>query len=268
MNILFWNINKNDVTGLLAKCIEEHHIDIVVLAEAGGLDFPSALESLGGCYHLIRGYGGCDRIWMIANRRHFITSIRGQARYALYDATVDNERFILACAHLYDRRNSSSDARISAIQLMMSDIYSWMNENDCNNLVVIGDLNANPYDRELILPTSFNAVLFKDVMRRSDKGMFAGIEYPRLYNPTIHFLSEEGKMYGSYYRLASSEINPIWNCLDQALFSASLMDRVAGYRYLRSIGGHSLMADVRPDANISDHLPLLVSLSELGECDG
>ena len=261
MELLFWNINRNDIAEHLADCLIEHDVDIAVLAEAQGLSFGKVEELLDGRYSWVWGYGGCDKVWLIAKCEVSVSVVREQGRYAIYEACVVNDRFALLCTHLQDRRNAAPAVRMVTIRDMMRDAHTWMDSAQCQDLIVMGDLNANPYDCELLQPDSFNAVLFKDVIRHDDTGSFAGKTYPRLYNPTIHFISEEGKMYGSYYRLASSEANPIWNCPDQALFSANLADKVVGYRYLRSAGDHSLMAEVRPNRNISDHLPLLVSLS-------
>ena len=261
MKLLFWNINRNDIAEHLVACLVEHDVDIAVLAEAGGLSFGKVEESLAGRYSWVRGKGGCDKIWLIAKREASVSVVREQARYAIYEACIADDRFALLCTHLQDRRNADAAVRMVTIRDMMRDAHAWMDGSGCRDLVVVGDLNANPYDCELLQPDSFNAVLFKDVIRHGDTGSFAGKAYPRLYNPTIHFISEKGKMYGSYYRLSSSEVNPIWNCPDQALFSATLADKVVGYRYLRRVGDSSLMADVRPNGAISDHLPLLVSLS-------
>lgn len=57
--------------------------------------------------------------------------------------------------------------------------------------------------------------------------------------------------------------NPIWNCYDEALVSPELMYSINSYRYLKRIGDRDLIAKVRPNSKISDHLPLLVFTIEL-----
>lgn len=38
------------------------------------------------------------------------------------------------------------------------------------------------------------------------------------------------------------------------------MDRINSYSYLKKMGEKNLIAKVRPDSKISDHLPLLVDI--------
>lgn len=88
---------------------------------------------------------------------------------------------------------------------------------------------------------------------------WCGNEYPFLYNPTIHWLSEELENYGSFY-YSGDCANPIWNCYDQALVSPELMNSINSYNYLKRMGVRGLIAKVRPNSKISDHLSLLVDI--------
>jgi hypothetical protein len=119
--------------------------------------------------------------------------------------------------------------------------------------------NANPYDDELLQMNAFNAVLFKDVIRKSETRKVGEEIYRRFYNPILNFISEDTKTYGSFYYTGGSSA-PVWNCLDQVLLSKALVDEIAALKYLRSINGKSLMTTVKPKESISDHLPLLVEI--------
>lgn len=168
--------------------------------------------------------------------------------------------FIVAAAHLVDRMSSADpEPRLVDIRKMMDVIHGYENALSINKTIVMGDLNANPYDKELLLPNAFNAMLFKGLVRNKTGRTWCGDEYPFLYNPTIHWLSEELENYGSFY-YSGDCANPIWNCYDQALVSPELMDSINSYSYLKRIGNRGLIAKVRPNSNISDHLPLLVDI--------
>ena len=80
-----------------------------------------------------------------------------------------------------------------------------------------------------------------------------------MYNPTIHWLSEDMRNYGSFY-CSSGDAGPMRNCFDQALVSLSLMYGIRSYSYLKTIGEINLIASVGPKRAISDHLPLLVDI--------
>ena len=107
---------------------------------------------------------------------------------------------------------------------------------------------------------AFHAVLFKEVIRKSETRTVSGRTYRRLYNPIIHFISENNQNYGSFY-YSNGSSTPVWHCLDQVLVSKALIDSVKNLQYLKSIGKVSLLKKIVPDKEISDHLPLLVQLT-------
>lgn len=44
---------------------------------------------------------------------------------------------------------------------MMDEIHGYENVLSISKTIILGDFNANPYDKELLLPNAFNAMLFK-----------------------------------------------------------------------------------------------------------
>ena len=143
---------------------------------------------------------------------------------------------------------------------MMDVVHGYELSLGSDKTVVMGDFNANPYDEELLLPSAFNAMLFKGILRARGSRTWHGKSYPFMYNPTVNWLSEDTETYGSHYYSSGDGTSPVWNCYDQALVSRILMDGVRGYRYLRRIGETDLIASRRPKRKISDHLPLLVDV--------
>ena len=123
---------------------------------------------------------------------------------------------------------------------MMDVVHGYELSLGIDKTVVMGDFNANPYDEELLLPSAFNAMLFKGILRARGSRTWHGKSYPFMYNPTVNWLSEDTETYGSHY------------------YSSG--DGVRGYRYLRRIGETDLIASRRPKRKISDHLPLLVDI--------
>ena len=59
-------------------------------------------------------------------------------------------------------------------------------------------------------------------------------------------------------------MTPYWNCLDQVLVRKGLANRVNHVEYLKTINTKKLLKNTVPDEKISDHLPLLVNLQEVG----
>ncbi len=257
MNILFWNLKNNSIAEYIVKCLEENNIDIAVFSEHKGVDFGKLSKS--SCYDYIEGMGGCEKIVMLVKPQITVEIKQEQSRYALYYITEGTSRYILAGVHLQDRRNTDAATRIACIGRLVNDIKNVERRCKCKNTIIIGDFNANPYDDELLQMNAFNAVLFKEVIQKSETRTVDGISYRRFYNPTINFISEDTKNYGSFYYTEGSR-SPVWHCIDQVLVSKALVDSIESMRYLKAIGAKSLIKSVRPDDQISDHLPLLVKI--------
>lgn len=98
-----------------------------------------------------------------------------------------------------DRRNYQTSDRINTIQRLVADIEQTEELFKCNNTIVIGDFNANPYDDELLSKYAFNAVLFKTIIDKSELTNPKTFKRKRFYNPILHYISEDTEMYGSFY---------------------------------------------------------------------
>lgn len=261
MNLLFWNLGRNDNADMILSCFQEHDIDIAVFSEYTSCSLSKVAQQTQGLYIHIKGIGGCEKINAFIKTSVCCESVYEQSRYVIYCLVKQTTRFVLAGVHLQDRRNCNSAMRIETIGRLVNDIDECEQHNKCNNTIIIGDFNANPFDPELLQFNAFNSVLFKDVIKNSETRIVDRESYRRFYNPVINYLSEETRMYGSYYD-TRDEASPVWHCLDQVLLSNSLVESVLSMQYLKTIGNQSLLKDIRPNKSISDHLPLLVVLKE------
>lgn len=261
MNLLFWNLARHDNAELAIRAIKDKDADIAILAEHGGIDAKAIVDTLGPEYREGPSQAGCDKIKSIMKSNLERQYTDEQSRHSV-NVIKDGsgKSFVIAMTHLTDKRSDpDSSARMYEIRQLMAMVRAIEKSKGCEDIVIIGDLNANPYDSELLQPDAFNAVLFKDVIRKTRKRTWQGHEFEYLYNPILNWLSEDPKMYGSFY-LSSPTTGPHWNCLDQVLVSPSLMDKVADVEYMRSIGDTNLLAQVGPKKCISDHLPLFVTI--------
>ncbi len=257
MNMLFWNLKNNDITEYIVECLIENNIDIAVFSEHKGVDFYKIDKTTD--YNFVESMGGCEKIVMLAKNSIAVEIKQEQSRYALYHITKGSSQYVIAGVHLHDRLNTDTATRIACIGRLVNDISNVERRCKCKNTIIIGDFNANPYDDELLQMNAFNAVLFKDVIRKSETRKVDGITYRRFYNPTIDFISEHTKNYGSFY-YSSGSSTPVWHCIDQVLLSKALVDNIVSLSYLRNIGKKTLINKVKPNEVISDHLPLLVEI--------
>ena len=157
------------------------------------------------------------------------------------------------------RSEADSSARIYDAERIMADLRLREEQTSCTNSIVIGDFNADPFEPELIAKSCFHATLFKDVLQNKPIRKRDGDAFRMMYNPIFHYLSEDTKCYGSYY-YGTGFTCLFWHCFDQALVSPALADSVEDLQYLRSIGGEMLISKMKPNGDVSDHLPLLLSM--------
>lgn len=253
---------KKNNTENIVKLINDNEIDIAVFAEFSSTDFPSAVNSLDNKYTISESYGGCEKILLIAKNNVKVTIRREQSRYILYTILHNNIEYILAGIHLPANPHNNADARKCVIRDLVSDIKDLENSRKHKKTIIIGDFNASPFDSELIQKDCFNAVLFKELINKNERIKFENKYYYRFYNPTLNYLSEENKQYGSYYN--SNGISSLyWYFFDQVIVRKDLANSIDNIEYLKFIGNIKLIKAIMPDKDISDHLPLLVTFERI-----
>ncbi len=184
----------------------------------------------------------------------------GQKRYVGLTAGVGDRKLNLFAVHLQDCRNDAEGAaRQETVRRLVADLRSQQQEQRCVDSIIIGDFNTHPFSKEMVWATLLNATLYREVAVRVLSKTVESERYPFMYNPTLEHFADTEVSCGSIYSSSGADAY-YWYCYDQAVVSPSLADSVAEYRYLRRIGETSLISDVAPKANISDHLPLFVRI--------
>ena len=264
MNILFWNLHKKNLNGVIAALIKERDVDIALFAESENADIAELAMCLEG--YKLAALPDKDAIHAIY--RKSTTTVIGricvQSRMLLFKV-VCGEPYLIVGLHLASMTDGLQ-RRLEQIRI----INGFIREEErgrqySNRTIVIGDFNANPFDIEMIGHNNFNAVLHADLIQRQETVTWVNAEYKRFYNPILHFLTEDTKMYGSFYK--HNDGRPLyWYCLDQVLIRKPLIKTLKNMEYVKTIGGSSLLKrSGLPDERFSDHLPLLVEFAGGGE---
>lgn len=259
MNLLFWNLHKNvenSMEDIIVDLIEERKVDIALFAESGNIAIENISDKLNGFKYY--DAPACDKIKIIYH--HNTTELeqkKPEYRYIILDVTC-GKRFILTGLHLSAMTDGEAK-RLDEIQDIIKEISEIEKKLDMDRTIVIGDFNANPFDEELLRHNFFNAVLYKDLIDRSETVTWGRKKYKRFYNPMLNYIAEDTKMYGSFY--FHNDNKPLyWYCFDQVLMRKSLISSLKNVEYIKEIKKHSLVTQQGlPDKeHISDHLPLLV----------
>ena len=261
MKLLYWNLKNNlALETLLAECIIENGIDIVVLSEFDGVKLPNLLNALSNQYIEAPSPGAYNDIKILHKKSIPLLVIREQYRYSIVKFYQNNKLFALAGVHLQSNLygNKSSD-RKHTIRQIVDDIVT---EEQCDvfSSMVIGDMNASPFDSEMTEKDAFNSVLFKKIIQQKETITYQGKKYRRFYNPIIEYVNEKNEDYGSFYYGSGSNCL-YWYCFDQILVRNNLVDQIMDFKYLKQIKHTRLIKGMKPDCKISDHLPLMVEIN-------
>lgn len=260
MNLLFWNLKSNsNLESIIADCISENDADIVLLSEHDGVNFNLLIQTLSNQYTLLVSFGGCDEVRVLYKKTILLSLIREQNRYLLAKFQRLNQTYLLVGVHLpSNTHGDGSSDRKNVIRKLINDVVE-AEKNNIKSSIIIGDMNASPFDAELIEKDAFNSVLFKRIINQQEFVAYQGDSYRRFYNPIIEYINETNQDYGSFY-YGSGNGCLYWYCYDQLLVRKGLIDNIIDFKYLKQIKQLNLMNRVRPNRKISDHLPLLVEL--------
>lgn len=183
-----------------------------------------------------------------------------QARMAIASVRDLQSGLKVIGVHAVDRRNvPAEDARVAHAMLLRQGIEgSW--KPGCP-LIVMGDFNADPYDREICSRLGIFAIRDSREMNRDWASPMVGYgERMRpLYNPAWHLLPESNTRPGGTFLFNSNDRGIRWRICDQILVSRELMMSIEGHpEILAKIGGEKLVSEegAPNESRISDHLPL------------
>ena len=134
--------------------------------------------------------------------------------------------------------------------------------------VVIGDLNMNPFEKGLVGAAGFHATSVRNIAEGGQR-IVDGTNRRFFYNPMWSFFGDcRSNPSGTYYYARGGQIVYYWNIFDQVLLRPSLLSAfpVDGVQILTEIDGVSLLsARGTPNQDISDHLPIILTLEHSEE---
>jgi hypothetical protein len=127
--------------------------------------------------------------------------------------------------------------------------------------VLIGDLNANPFEPGIVGAGALNAVMTRRLSQRRARTV-NGQAYPYFYNPMWgHFGDRADRYSGTYFYDRGEHVTYFWNLFDQIMLRPALLDCFdpGDLQIISRVGGLDLLSkDGLPNRNVaSDHLPLV-----------
>lgn len=265
---LFWNIHKKDLTHSIARIVNTHDVNVLILAESRHDDqILDTLNSKKRRFHLAPKLG-CDKISIFANAKPKLLPIviedpRSCIRHLKFPGCIS---ILLAMAHLSDQRNNDVKDIERECRALSTMIRQAEIKVKHDRTVLVGDFNLNPFSDGIMEPDGLNGVMTRDDAQKGATTV-NGRMYPFFYNPMWNFFGDHSPgSPGTYFFNSSRSRNYRWHILDQVLLSPSLLPQFDNDNLeILTSDGQDLLIDTisrRPLVDTySDHLPLLFKLS-------
>lgn len=269
MNLLFWNTyNNKQIDSCLVEIITEKHCDIVVLAEYDN-DISELCRELNKKtqepFTVIPNMGGCDRIKGIIRRKYHASSNIEQPRYQIISISSAAYKMIIGMIHNISKLWTDDRLQEETLRRFHHDIIDVENSLKTKNSIIIGDINANPFEEACISADTLCSVPYKEEVRKPLR-VVQGNEYQKFYNPMWKFLGRENAPYATYYYNNSGQLNNYyWNIFDQVIIRPQLIGAFndSSLEILTGTKTYELLEDGKPNKEkYSDHLPIFCCIME------
>jgi hypothetical protein len=282
VKFLFWNIQGKPLGHLVRALVDEHDIDVVILAEWGE-DPWQILNALnqGNAQRLFhtdvfepaterrRGPPPPRVYWRFDEDAVRLRRNDGRAKY--YELlTTAGRSILLVAVHLPGRRNQSEHDQVVLATRVGGVIREEEKQLGHQQTLVIGDFNMNPFDVGIMTSDAFHAVMTQETALRRSRTV-GEVECAFFYNPMWGHLGDRTPgPPGTYYYDSPRHLPLFWNTFDQVLLRPDLLDVFDGgsLRIIERAGDVALLdpRSGRPNhREASDHLPILFSLDLEGD---
>jgi exonuclease III len=263
--IIFWNVNKKDLTSLVCSITKLNDADVVVLNEnqVPIADMLQALQTnVSQDFYCPNSTPSSEKRFhcFCRNSELDLSELHALQRSSVRKINIGQHKVLLALVHGVDMRNYDAEARQSSWQTLMTDMEFVKEQQKTNKLILLGDFNINPYDRGMNLAAGLNAMMTKSCV---EKGLrkYMDRDYDFYYNPMWSLFGDntDGPA-GTVYD--TSNQGPYgWSMLDQVLINHSIVSLFQDVRILTEAGTQSLIdGKGRPNSSTaSDHFPILVT---------
>jgi exonuclease III len=262
--IIFWNVNKKDLTNLVCSITKSTDADVVVLNEnevPSGEMLQALQENVSQDFYYPKVISSEKRFHCFCrNTKLDLSEVHALTRTSVRNLNIGQHRILLVLFHGVDMRNHDSVTRQSRVQSFASRMKFVKEQQQTDKLIILGDFNMNPYDPGMYTAAGLNAMMTRACVAKGSR-TDGGEVYDFYYNPMWSLFGDntDGPA-GTIYDTSSQGIYG-WSMLDQVLIHHSIVNLFDDVKILTEAGPQSLMNEKgRPNSNVvSDHFPILVN---------
>ncbi|MCI5165556.1 MAG: hypothetical protein D3903_05540 [Candidatus Electrothrix sp. GM3_4] len=259
--IVFWNIQRKDLTGAVCALAKSTTADVIVLNEntVSGSETLRALRSKVSPDFYIPAFSDKRFHCFCRNSALDLSEVHSGFRTSVRKFRLGHQRILLALVHGVDLRNYDAETRQSFAQELAGELNFVRKEQNIEKLILLGDFNMNPYDRAMNLAAGLNAMMTRSCAEKKTR-QHLGKKYDFYYNPMWSLLGDNTKGPAGTAYDTSSQGPYGWSMLDQVVLHHSIIPFFNKVEILTEAGEYSFIdKNGRPDAkNASDHFPIVV----------
>jgi hypothetical protein len=265
LNFLFWNMCKKPLSERLERISTFYDVDVLTLCESklGSADVLKAINQ-NRTSDFFRFVSENERGIQVftTEQRDNIEILTVSNRY-FQGVRLKDENLLFFVVHLPSPLSGESAAyhRSGEIALEIIEIEA---RYTTNKTIVVGDFNVNPFHKSMVEHNKFNAVMAKDIIKKSTHRKVPSGSFPYFYNPMWSFLGDMSPhQSGTYYWSVNTYDNTFrWNMLDQVLLRAGIIDNLdnSSIRIVDNDGTDSLKLGKQLKGH-SDHFPIYFSFN-------
>ena len=182
--IVFWNLKRKDLTGIVCELAFATNADVLVLNECTVPIHKTlhALKSRVDQQFFVPKSNSEDRFHCFCRKSALdLTEVHKGFRTSVRKLNLASTPALLGLVHGVDIRNYDSDTRQSVAQYLADELRFVESEQGHNRLILMGDFNMNPYDRGMNLAMGMNAMTTRACVAPGHR-IFLGKTYDLYYN--------------------------------------------------------------------------------------
>ncbi|MCI0702760.1 MAG: hypothetical protein L0241_16895 [Planctomycetia bacterium] len=266
--VLFWNVQRKQLDGLVLPLVLETQPDLLVLVEYPPISaLPQLLQSEG----YTRGGTG-ERFGVFArgiNIERPLTPFSSERAEPWLVTWAGGEEWVVVVVHGPDRRNAQQDdTRAYFFRLLADHTRRLERDRGHRRTLVLGDFNADPYEASVLGANGLHALGVPQIRTLSDRRLRNAARTDFFYNPMWRLYgTTAGGAAGTatyYYREGDEATEPFWHMFD-VVIRPEFADRIPP-EHLRILNRAAVLplvdANGLPDhTNASDHLPVVFTLT-------
>jgi hypothetical protein len=266
VSILFWNVAGSVEPEIFKKLVNIRSLDIVFLAECKDSSFSitdylntdnsyAAFSDYTKFNKRVRTFSSYDSSLIEVKHDHSFYSIWHIRPPIGFD-------FIICAAHLPSKLHRNQNDQTAHMVNMREDIERVECAIGHDRTIIIGDLNANPFEPSVYSAFGLHATSTKSIASTGGRSI-KNIRHKFFYNPMWGRLGDESPgPPGTHYSNYGEHDKIFWHTFDQLLIRPSLLKYYTSENLtiLTEIGEHRLLSTRGKLEPISDHLPILFHL--------